>query len=147
MKNIFTVALMLLISVSSFAQIELVETTRSEVVSQVSYAYLEKNGEQDFSFFYKDMNSVGHEYVSFSFKNLDNDVEKLYTILANGFENVPRDPLKMKANGEIVWLNYNFDSVDGTVTLTVEQILSDDPIVKTVSRPLKLEDINKLFDK
>jgi len=118
----------LLLSVSSYGQIELVESSKSEVVSQISYVYLEKNGKTDYN-------------------NLDNDVDKLYQILANGFVEVPRDPLKMKANGEIVWLKYTRDGVDNTITLTVEQYVSTDPEVKTVSRPLTAEDINTLFGK
>lgn len=147
MKNIFTIVMMLFLSVTSFAQIELIETSKTEVVSQISYVYLEKKGENLFNFFYKDMNSVAHEYVSFSFTNIDNDIDKLHTILANGFVEVPRDPLKMKANGEIVWLKYSRDSLDNTITLTVEQYVSTDPEVKTISRPLTPEDINKLFRK
>lgn len=147
MKNIFTIAVFLLTSISTFSQIELVETSKTEVISQVSYVYLEKKGENDYNFFYKNMNSVSHEYVSFSFKNIDNDVDKLYQILSNGFKEVPRDPLKMKANGEIVWLKYTYDSLDSSVTLTVEQYVSTDPEIKTVSRPLTLEDVNKLFNK
>ena len=147
MKNILTVLMVLFVSAASFAQIELVESSKTEVISQVSYVYLEKEGETDYNFFYKNMNSVGHEYVNFAFKNLDNDVDKLYQILSNGFADVPRDPLKMKANGEIVWLKYTRDTVDNTITLTIEQYVSTDPEVKTVSRPLTLEDINTLFGK
>ena len=142
MKNILTVIAVVLVSVSSFSQIELVETSKTEVISQISYVYLEKKGEDLYNFFYKDMNSVAHQYVSFSFKNIDNDVDKLYEILSNGFKDVPRDPLKMKANGEIVWLKYTRDSVDNTVTLTIEQYVSTDPEVKTVSRPLTAEDVD-----
>ncbi len=147
MKNILTVLMVLFVSAASFAQIELVESSKTEVVSQVSYVYLEKVGKTDYNFFYKDMNSVGHEYVNFAFKNLDNDVDKLYQILSNGFTDVPRDPLKMKANGEIVWLKYTRDTVDNTITLTIEQYVSTDPEVKTISRPLTLEDVNTLFGK
>ena len=147
MRKSFITAIVLLLSISSFGQIELVETSKSEVVSQISYVYLEKNGATNYNFFYKDMNSVAHEYVSFSFTNLDNDVDKLYQILSNGFVEVPRDPLKMKANGEIVWLKYTRDTVDNSITLTVEQYVSTDPEIKTVSRPLTAEDINTLFGK
>jgi len=139
--------MMLFLSVTSFAQIELVETSKTEVISQISYVYLEKKGEDLYNFFYKDMNSVAHEYVSFSFRNLDNDVDKLYKILSNGFVEAPRDPLKMKANGEIVWLKYTRNTVDGTITLTVEQYVSTDPEVKTISRPLTASDIDTLFGK
>jgi len=146
MKKILTLAIALF-SASLFSQIELIETSKTEVVSQISYVYLEKEGENEYHLFYKNMNSVAHEYVSFSFKNLNDDLEKLYKILANGFVEVPRDPLKMKANGEIVWLNYYYNNVDGLTTLTIEQTVSLEPEVKTKSRPLTAEDIDKLFGK
>ena len=147
MKNLFTIAMLLFLSATSFSQIELVETSKTEVISQISYVYLEKKGDNMYNFFYKDMNSVQHQYVSFSFRNLNNDVDKLHEILSNGFKEGPRDPLKMKANGEIIWLKYTRNSVDNTITLTVEQYVSTDPEVKTVSRPLTLDDINTLFKK
>lgn len=139
--------LVLLVSVSASAQIELVETEQSEVVGKISYVYLEKVGENEFNFFYKNINAIGHEYVNFSFKNLNNDIDKLYEILMKGFVDVPRDPLKMKANGEIVWLKYSRE--DGEAFLQIQQTEGDgssENAVK-VSRLLTQEDITKLFKK
>ena len=147
MKNVLTIAMVLFLSATSFSQIELVETSKAEVLSQISYVYLEKKGKKMYNFFYKDMNTVAHQYVSFSFENLDNDVDKLHTILTNGFKEAPRDPLKMKANGEVVWLKYTRNSTDNSITLTIEQYVSTEPEIKTVSRPLSLQDVNKLFGK
>ncbi|TCI84724.1 hypothetical protein [Tenacibaculum sp. M341] len=139
--------LVLLASVSVSAQIELVETEQSEVVGKISYVYLEKIGDNEYNFFYKNINAIGHEYVNFSFKNLDNDLDKLYQILMKGFEDVPRDPLKMKANGEIVWLKYSRE--DGEAFLQIQQTEGDgssENAVK-VSRLLTKEDITQLFKK
>jgi len=146
MKNIFTFALFLLMSVASFAQIEFVEMAQSEVVGKIDHVYIEKVGKEDYNFYYKNVNEIAHEYVKFSFKNLDNDLDKLYNGLANGFETVPRDPLKMKANGEIVWLNYTRNA-DNTVTLTIEQNISIDPLLMAKSKDLTLDDITALFRK
>ncbi len=139
--------LFLIVSVSVYSQIEFLETSQSEVVGKISYVYLEKIGDQDYNFFYKNINAIGHEYVSFSFKNLDNDLDKLYNGLMAGFQSVPRDPLKMKANGQIVWLKYTRE--DGEVFLQIQQSMGDiieqgNEEVK-VSRLLTEEDIKNLF--
>lgn len=146
MKKIMALTLFLA-SFAGYSQIELVETESSEIISKVSYLYLEKKGENEYSFYYKNMNSVGHEYANFTFKDLDNDLEKLYQIIVKGFEEKPRDPLKIKANGAVVWLNYKTDDISGETLLTVEQFEDEDPEVSSVSRPVNKEDIDKLFRK
>ncbi|MDY0779680.1 hypothetical protein [Tenacibaculum sp. IB213877] len=146
MKKIFALML-LLVSIAGYSQIELVATESTEIISKVSHVYIEKKGENEYSFYYKNINSVEHEYAHFSFKDLDNDFEKLYQILNNGFIEVPRDPLKLKAKGEVVWLNYKVNDNDGEVTLQVEQFISRDPDVKTTSRPMTQQDIQRLFKK
>lgn len=141
--------LLLVVSSVSYSQIEFIETSQSEVVGKISYVYLEKIGDTDYNFFFKNINAIGHEYVSFSFKNLDNDIDKLYNGIMQGFADVPRDPLKMKANGQIVWLKYTRE--DGDVFLQIQMTSGDNPVdveenVK-VSRLLTAEDITKLFKK
>ncbi|TCP23370.1 hypothetical protein EV195_10996 [Tenacibaculum skagerrakense] len=142
--------LLLLFVVSSavYAQIEFIETSQSEIVGKVSYVYLEKVGENDYNFYFKNINAIGHEYVNFSFKNIDNDIDKLYNGLMQGFQTVPRDPLKMKANGQIVWLKYSRE--DGEAFLQIQMTSGDNPeIAETVkvSRLLTAEDITTLFKK
>jgi hypothetical protein len=141
--------LLFVVSSAAYAQIEFIETSQSEVVGKVSYVYLEKVGENDYNFFFKNINAIGHEYVNFSFKNVDNDVDKLYNGLMQGFQDVPRDPLKMKANGQIVWLKYTRE--DGEAFLQIQMTSGDNPVdvdenVK-VSRLLTAEDVTKLFKK
>ncbi|AUC15175.1 hypothetical protein BTO06_08500 [Tenacibaculum sp. SZ-18] len=148
MRKAFLLLLFVLTN-SAFAQIEFIETSQSEVVGKVSYVYLEKVGENDYNFFFKNINAIGHEYVNFSFKNVDNDVDKLYNGLMQGFQDVPRDPLKMKANGQIVWLKYTRE--DGEAFLQIQMTSGDNPVdvdenVK-FSRLLTAEDITKLFKK
>lgn len=141
--------LLLVVSGSVYSQIEFLDTTQSEVVGKISYVYLEKVGENDYNFFFKNINSVGHEYVNFSFKNVDNDIDKLYNGIMQGFTDVPRDPLKMKANGQIVWLKYVRE--DGEVSLQLQMTSGDNPVdteenVK-VSRWLTQDDVKNLFKK
>lgn len=144
--------LLLVVSGSAYSQIEFLDTTQSEVVGKVSYVYLEKIGDNDYNFFFKNINAIGHEYVNFSFKNVDNDIDKLYNGIMHGFENVPRDPLKMKANGQIVWLKYTRE--DGEVFLQIQLTSGDEenPLQAMeesikVSRLLTADDIKRLFKK
>jgi len=147
MKKVFLL-LLLVVSGSVYSQIEFVEMDQSEVVGKISLVYLEKVGESDYNFFYKNINAIGHEYVNFSFKNVDNDIDKLYNGIMAGFESVPRDPLKMKANGQIVWLKYTRD--DGIVYLQFQQSVGTEDSTNEevkVSRLLTKEDITALFKK
>jgi len=135
----------LLCSIMSYSQIEFIETTKTEIVGKIEYVYLEKIGDEAYNFYYKNINDPIHEYVHFSFKNLDNDVEKLHQIIVKGFEENPRDPYKIKANGDVIWLKYT--KVDGVVMLQIQQYVSRDPDIMTVSKLLTYEEVNKLFSK
>jgi len=134
-----------LCSVMSYSQIEFIETTKTEIVGKIEYVYLEKIGNEAYNFYYKNINDPIHEYVHFSFKNLDNDVEKLHQIIVKGFEENPRDPYKIKANGDVIWLKYT--KVDGVVMLQIQQYVSRDPDIMTVSKLLTFNDVNRLFNK
>lgn len=157
MKKIFFVFLFL-ISFTAFSQIERVDQQTAEITSRISHVYLEKIDDKEYNFFYKNMNSSGHEYVKFSFKTLNDSYNLLYEILMEGFKNMPRDPMKIKANGEIVWLKYFKE--DGVTLLQIEQNIEekldeDDygygnggkSIKMTMSRPLTEEDVTNLFKK
>ena len=135
----------LLCSIMSYSQIEFIETTKTEIVGKIEYVYLEKIGDEAYNFYYKNINDPIHEYVHFSFKNLDNDVEKLHQIIVKGFEENPRDPYKIKANGDVIWLKYT--KVDGVVMLQIQQYVSRDSDIMTVSKLLTYEEVNKLFSK
>lgn len=132
-------------SLVSYSQIEFIETTKTEIVGKVEYVYLEKIGEEAYNLYYKNLNDPIHEYVSFSFKNLDNDIEKLYQIIMRGFQESPRDPYKIKANGDVIWLKYTKE--DGIVHLQIQQYVSRDPDIMTVSKLLTYDQVNRLFSK
>lgn len=134
-----------LCSVVSYSQIEFIETTKTEIVGKIEYVYLEKIGNEAYNLYYKNINDPIHEYVHFSFKNLDNDIEKLYQIIVKGFEENPRDPYKIKANGDVIWLKYTKE--DGVVRLQIQQYVSRDPDIMTVSKLLTFNDVNRLFNK
>lgn len=142
------------ISLTAFSQIERVDQQKVEITSRISNVYMEKVDDKEYNFFYKDMNSVGHEYVSFSFKTLNNSYDLLYEIFMEGFNDMPRDPVKFKANGEIVWLKYF--KKDAVIYLQIEQNLTveeqgdeynENSNNMTRSRELSAEDVTNLFRK
>lgn len=144
MKKIFLLAT-LFISVVSYSQIEIIETTRTEIVAHVEFVYLEKVGDESYSIYYKNMNDPINEYVSFSFKNLNNDFETLHQFLVNGFAN-PGESYKIKANGDAVYFKFERQD-DNEVKVQIKQFVSRDPDVTTVSKFISLDEVNKLFQK
>lgn len=144
MKNFF-LAFILCTSINAFSQIELVETTKTEVIGRVEFVYLEKIGDKNYNLFYKNMNNPVKEYVNISFNDINKDADKLHQIMVQGFEEMPRDPYKVKANGDIVWLK--FEKENDVPMMQIQQYVSRDPDVMTVSRFLTLDEVNKIFKK
>lgn len=150
MKKTLLSLLMLTLSASAFSQIELVETTQTEIVSKLSLVYIEKIGEKgdSFVFHYNNMNAPIIDYKSFEFRNVNNDFEKLYSIIMKGFEENPRDPYKIKANEDYVYLKYT--KMDGSVLMQVQQFVeptNPDNKEMAVSRFLTKEEVAMLFKK
>ncbi|MCT4698608.1 MULTISPECIES: hypothetical protein [Tenacibaculum] len=144
MKKLFFIATLFL-SVASYSQIELIETARVEIVGRVEFVYLEKIGDEAYNLFYKNINNPINEYVSFTFKNVDNDADKLHQIMVRGFEEAAGSKYQIKANGDVVYLKYERD--EGVIKLQIEQYVSREPDVLTESKLLTLDEINKLFRK
>ncbi len=145
MKNLFTVAL-LLISVLSFGQIKVLETTPLERLGRVGIndVYVQKEGTQ-FTFFYK--NIENREDVSirnFSFKNVENDYENFYKIIMDGFNASPMYDIKLELPNDFVWLHY----VKATNKVTV-QFMTTNKVTSTtgVSEFLTIDDVKKLFER
>lgn len=144
MKKLFFIATLFL-SVASYSQIEFIETAKIEIVGRVEFVYLEKLGDEAYNLFYKNINNPINEYVSFTFKNVDNDADKLHEIMTRGFAEAAGHKYQIKANGDVVYLKYERD--EGEIKLQIEQYVSRDPDVLTESKLLTLEEINKLFRK
>ncbi len=144
MKKLFFLAA-LFFSVVSYSQIEFIETAKIEIVGRVEFVYLEKIGDEAYNLFYKNINNPISEYVSFTFKNMDNDADKLHQIMVRGFDEVAGNKYQIKANGDVVYLKYERD--DGEIKMQIEQYVSRDPDIMTESKLLTLFEINKLFKK
>ncbi|WP_422091166.1 hypothetical protein [Tenacibaculum ovolyticum] len=144
MKKLFFLAA-LFFSLVSYSQIEFIETAKVEIVGRVEFVYLEKIGDEAYNLFYKNINNPINEYVSFTFKNVDNDADKLHQIMVRGFNEAAGSKYQIKANGDVVYLKYERE--DGIIKLQIEQYVSREPDVLTESRLLTLDEVNKLFRK
>ena len=144
MKKLFFIATLFL-SVASYSQIEFIETAKIEIVGRVEFVYLEKLGDEAYNLFYKNINNPINEYVSFTFKNVDNDADKLHEIMTRGFSEAAGHKYQIKANGDVVYLKYERD--EGDIKLQIDHYVGGDPDVLTESKLLTLEEINKLFRK
>ncbi|CAM1333241.1 hypothetical protein [Tenacibaculum aestuariivivum] len=143
MKKLFFLAA-LFFAVASYSQIEFVEKTKIDVVGQVEFVYLEKVGNEAYNLFYKNVNNPVNEYIFFSFKNVDNDANKLHQIIARGYEEATGSRYQIKANGEAVYFKYVRDQ--GEVKMKIQQYVSREPDVLTESKLLTLSEVNKLFN-
>lgn len=155
MKKLF-LALLLCISTASFSQIKLIKTTKTEVLSRIGLVYIEQVDEgKSFIVNYSNMNAPIIEYKKFKFNNTDNAFNTLYQIIMQGFEEVPRDPYKLQAGEDIIYLKYT--KIDGNVLMQIQQFVESDNIESenvdddnkemAVSKHLTQDDIKLLFKK
>jgi len=108
MKKLFTAALLLL-SVLTFGQIKVLETTPLERLGRVGIndVYVQKEGAQ-YTFFYKNVENPESDSIkNFTFKNVENDYENFFKIIMNGFNASPMYDIKLDLPNDYVWLHYS----------------------------------------
>lgn len=145
MKKIITVAV-LLINFLAFSQIKVVQTTPLEDIGKIGPkdVYIQKEGDE-FTVFYKNIEIKEVDAMrKFSFKNVDNDFENLYTIIMDGFKASPLYDIKLELPNDFVWLHYTRKADKLTV-----QLMSSNKISSStgISDYLTKDQIGKLFGK
>lgn len=145
MKKLFTAALLLL-SVLSFGQIKVLETTPLERLGRVGIndVYVQKEGSQ-YTFFYKNVEDQEDTSIkNFSFKNVENDYENFFKIIMNGFNASPMYDIKLELPNDYVWLHYSKTGAKaGVQFMTTNKVTSSTGI----SGFLTMEDVKKLFER
>ncbi|MGQ7944737.1 hypothetical protein [Flavobacterium sp. WC2509] len=145
MKKVFAIAI-LFISAAGFSQIKVVETVPVERLGRINNSfYVQKIGD-DFTFFYTTQSTNDEEAAlkNFTFKNVDNAYQSLYSIISKGFTSSPLNDVKLELPNNFVWLHYIASSDKTTVQFMVT---SKDASTTNVSEPLSKEQIEKLFQK
>jgi hypothetical protein len=145
MKKII-LACALSISCISIAQIKIIETTpviKLGVIGQ-NDAYI-KSEANEVTVVYKNAeDEQGAKYVSFSFKDLDDDYKNLHKIILKGFESDPLLDVKLELPNNFVWLHYSKELGDVYVQFVTTK---KDVFNNTFSRKFSVVEINKLFNK
>lgn len=145
MKKIIAIAILLISSVG-FGQIKVLETVPVEKLGRVNNNfYVQKIGDE-FTFFYTTQQSDDDEasLKNFTFKNVDNAYQSLYSIISKGFTASPLNDVKLELPNNYVWLHYIANSDKTTVQFMVS---SKEAGSTHISEPLSKEQIEKLFQK
>jgi len=141
---------LILINCICFGQIKQLETTKRNEIGKIApmgvfIVSLEKIDNSIYVFTYRDVQySTINEYKHFSFDETGNDLENLYSIISNGFNDMPKEPIMLEMKkGEYLFLNY-------TKMMGVKNVQFG---VSTITQPngycrgLTKKEINKLFGK
>lgn len=139
-------AFALLISAVSMAQIKVIERTPIIKLGYVGQndVYIQTEGD-NYTFFYKNVESENEAMKSFSFRDLKNDYKALHQIIVDGFSSDPLLDIKLELPNEYLWLHYSRKSLDRTY---VQFMISDKKNNAVgASKELSLQQINKLFEK
>lgn len=145
MKKIIAIAILLISSVG-FGQIKVLETVPVEKLGRVNNNfYVQKIGDE-FTFFYTTQQSDDEEAAlkNFTFKNVDNAYQSLYSIISKGFTASPLNDVKLELPNNYVWLHYIANSDKTTVQFMVS---SKEAGSTHISEPLSKEQVEKLFQK
>jgi hypothetical protein len=149
MKKIFTILVLILMSISTFGQIKKIESPKTVVIGKIAplgslVASIEKTEDNTYIFTYRDVNKSPLDvYKSFYFKETGHDFESLYQMIINGFEEIPKEALIVEVpNGK---LYISFDKSMGVVNATISSETETELL--GYCRALTKRDVNKLFGK
>jgi len=148
MKKIITLAT-LFFSVVSFAQIKVLETVPVEKLGKVNNNYIQKIGDEYTVYYTSIQNDDDSSPIrKFSFKNVNNDYNSLYSIIMGGFSASPLYDIKLELPNNYIWLHYTGSVLPEKAT--VQFMVSSkeaSSATSSVSEPFVKDQINKLFQK
>jgi hypothetical protein len=145
MKKVIAIAILFMSSLG-YSQIKVVETIPVEKLGRVNNNfYVQKIGDE-YTVFYTTVQSDDEEAVlkNFTFKNVDNAYQSLYSIITGGFSASPLNDVKLELPNNFVWLHYIVSSDKTTVQFMVS---NKEASSTNVSEPLSKEQVEKLFQK
>ena len=148
MKKIITLAT-LFFSVVSFAQIKVLETVPVEKLGKVNNNYIQKIGDE-YTVYYTSIQNddESSSLRKFTFKNVNNDYNSLYSIIVNGFTATPLYDIKLELPNNYIWLHYTGSVIPEKATVQFMVSSKDaSSATSSVSEPLLKDQINKLFQK
>jgi hypothetical protein len=148
MKRIITIAI-LMFSFVSFAQIKVLETVPVERLGKVNNNYIQKIGDE-YTVYYTSIQNddESSSLRKFTFKNVNNDYNSLYSIIVNGFTATPLYDIKLELPNNYIWLHYTGSVIPEKATVQFMVSSKDaSSATSSVSEPLLKDQINKLFQR
>lgn len=145
----FLIVAVILYSFVSFAQIKVLETVPVEKLGKVNNNYIQKIGDE-YTVYYTSIQNdeEGPSIKKFTFKNVNNDYNSLYTIIMNGFTASPLYDIKLELPNNYIWLHYTGSVLPEKSTVQFMVSAKDaTSVTSSVSEPLVKDQINKLFQK
>ena len=139
-------ALALLLTGFSFAQIKVIETIPVIRLGSIGQndLFIQHEG-NEYTFFYKNIeNEDAITSKSFTFKDLNNDFENLHEIIASGFVANPLLDIKLELPKDYVWLHYSTNLGRNFVQFMSKNIKNEST---GVSKAFTIQEIDKLFEK
>ncbi|MBF4484293.1 MULTISPECIES: hypothetical protein [unclassified Flavobacterium] len=148
MKRIITIAI-LMFSFVSFAQIKVLETVPVERLGKVNNNYIQKIGDEYTVYYTSIQNDEESSSLrKFTFKNVNNDYNSLYSIIVNGFTATPLYDIKLELPNNYIWLHYTGSVIPEKATVQFMVSSKDaSSATSSVSEPLLKDQINKLFQR
>ncbi len=135
---------------NSFAQINVVDVAKPISIGKVgniaaTFIYMDKE-DSVYTITYQDI-KFQHltEFKSFSFKDINNDFDKLYKIIIDGLDNPPKEDIMLELPNDIVWLH--FQKSLGVVNVRFSSAVNKNPNIIGVSIYMTKKQVLKLFGK
>lgn len=142
----------LTLSTLSFAQLKKVETVKSEEIGKAQQfgapleAECTKSG-NTYTISYRDAKfKTLNEYRTFSFEDVENTFDALYSAIEEGFKTMPKEAVMLELPNHYVWLK--FDKFLGSPVLTLSSSYNkttESPIY--FSNQIAKKQVEKLFGK
>ncbi|WP_051364391.1 hypothetical protein [Flavobacterium limnosediminis] len=140
----------MVINAISYSQIKTVETEKLIEIGKVGAlgsksVWIEKS-ENKYLFSYNDIKFQQITNIkSFAFQNLDNDFEKLYDKIMNGFNEIPSEDIMLELPNDIIWLHYEKNM--GIISFQFRHAVNKNSEVIGFSQFMTKKQIAKLFGK
>lgn len=113
-KNLFIIALFT-ISTNIYSQIKVLKNNELLPVGKIETVGLFKR-ENDYTFTYQDINNANlNNYRSFSFKNINSDLENLYEIIQNSLIELPQSDIILDFPKDLIHLHFERNYGENTV--------------------------------
>jgi len=115
MKNNYLITAIIFVSTNAFSQIKVIQNNELLPIGKIEAVGLFKKS-NDYTFTYQDINNANlNGYRSFSFKNLNNDVDNLYQIIQKALIDMPDSDIILEFPKDLIHLHFKKNYGENTM--------------------------------